>query len=1040
MKVTSEVGVRMVRMKPERRVGDLLPWTQQLEPLNLESNAEVTETFFTADTVVQYLCLTKTLEGGAEEAVSPVVKEVLHDDGKKYKVTFYKCANFDGWVHDFDRKSPGASKTIEVLDADRELPRVVDGNAVFFNNTPTISHVGDSAKMELFRKYFIDRLVENSPEVDLRSTLEDETSGMHCDDVKRFFDEHRDLQHRSEDYFGVAADETWLREREVYENMQRRVEEEAMRLHETKQLPAGGVAGGAATSGAAEDEGEAGAAPTALPATCLHLETHDCWLGSALPSFQKMKRGRYALYTVRKKTKKSRDQKILWMGILLLRETDVQYIYDEMELTCFQDLKWGDPIDYSMASYVSVEQQRLLADVFLRNDVDRLGIGRGFLTDKQLSNALRAETPQGLGIEWIIGMEEQYKAFDKNSDSVFDYLEFQQIAAHFTIEQTKTMAGASQLLLTDGRRDFMKETNKRKLRKMFDRFDLDGSGGLDKKEIISILNELTESRGKPLDKTTIISLFEEYDADGSGGLDFDEFLDLATDLFLLEEHRQSVELSSPFAAPAASVPPAKKDKEKMVLYFGRSEDFPMVDFSGLGKIVPDGVIDGMSIIDEDHIVGGAPFNGLNCTGMSYRLEMARMLFVKCFARVDKIQNRISDDHLFDWGSKSFADGKDDSKEVDFDQVFDCSDVVVDEKAMERYEKLYSECDKIRKLRQELEVAFADAVQAADDLASPANLKAKNEAGAELDKILKQQDAKNKEYARAKDPWVLRYATLHDFTADQAASFRKRLMDEARAKTEGERMEFDIPEWDEAVVQVVALQERGPEGDHDGGQLWYTVKIGVGARAKGSKAEFEKSSVELADINRHNLRKGAWHESNFRTIVRDTLAQQEEAKRRRQRFPDSKYTRLLEGHQPAFNAVAYDLRHIDIEDIAVDAFGWQAVPTADDAKHIDDFDSRTTGEPEYGIFSHFADRSPRRHLRFEVICARNDGAMEVQDQGKKCKWGDGCIRCVRWSYVIASEINAMLFFTQTAHDCFLLSAHWSAGTCSSYYTTKPISTT
>ena len=64
------------------------------------------------------------------------------------------------------------------------------------------------------------------------------------------------------------------------------------------------------------------------------------------------------------------------MGILLLRETDVQYIYDEMELTCFQDLKWGDPIDYSMASYVSVEQQQLLADVFLRNDVDRLGIGR----------------------------------------------------------------------------------------------------------------------------------------------------------------------------------------------------------------------------------------------------------------------------------------------------------------------------------------------------------------------------------------------------------------------------------------------------------------------------------------------------------------------------------------------------------------------------------------------------------------------------------------------------------------------------------------
>ena len=59
---------------------------------------------------------------------------------------------------------------------------------------------------------------------------------------------------------------------------------------------------------------------------------------------------------------------------------------------------------------------------------------------------------------------------------MFDYFAPHGIAAHFIVEQTKAMVGSSQLLLTDGRRDFMKEANKRRLWQMPDRFDLGGSG------------------------------------------------------------------------------------------------------------------------------------------------------------------------------------------------------------------------------------------------------------------------------------------------------------------------------------------------------------------------------------------------------------------------------------------------------------------------------------------------------------------------------------------------------------------------------------
>ena len=96
-----------------------------------------------------------------------------------------------------------------------------------------------------------------------------------------------------------------------------------------------------------------------------------------LKPFEKKHRGRYAIYCVRKKSKKSSDQKILWMGILLLRQEDCDFVRKEFtEPRHWDDNHWDTPLDYAMAHYVSVEQQRLLADVFMRNDKDRMGVGR----------------------------------------------------------------------------------------------------------------------------------------------------------------------------------------------------------------------------------------------------------------------------------------------------------------------------------------------------------------------------------------------------------------------------------------------------------------------------------------------------------------------------------------------------------------------------------------------------------------------------------------------------------------------------------------
>ena len=75
------------------------------------------------------------------------------------------------------------------------------------------------------------------------------------------------------------------------------------------------------------------------------------------------------------------------------------------------------------------------------------------------------------------------------------------------------------------------------IREAFDRFDTDGSGKLEKGELLNVLGEL----GLDVTDADFVAyakaLMEDYDADGNGELDFDEFKKLHAQCLVSEETR-----------------------------------------------------------------------------------------------------------------------------------------------------------------------------------------------------------------------------------------------------------------------------------------------------------------------------------------------------------------------------------------------------------------------------------------------------------------------------------------------------------------------
>ena len=73
----------------------------------------------------------------------------------------------------------------------------------------------------------------------------------------------------------------------------------------------------------------------------------------------------------------------------------------------------------------------------------------------------------------------------------------------------------------------MTEEEKEDIKSAFARYDLDGNGTLDKKEIEAMLRELKK---KPPTKRQLNAIFEQADANGDGAISFEEFVDVITKL------------------------------------------------------------------------------------------------------------------------------------------------------------------------------------------------------------------------------------------------------------------------------------------------------------------------------------------------------------------------------------------------------------------------------------------------------------------------------------------------------------------------------
>ena len=75
------------------------------------------------------------------------------------------------------------------------------------------------------------------------------------------------------------------------------------------------------------------------------------------------------------------------------------------------------------------------------------------------------------------------------------------------------------------------------IREAFDRFDTDGSGKLEKGELLNVLGELDLDVTDADFVAYAKALMEDYDADGNGELDFDEFKKLHAQCLASEETR-----------------------------------------------------------------------------------------------------------------------------------------------------------------------------------------------------------------------------------------------------------------------------------------------------------------------------------------------------------------------------------------------------------------------------------------------------------------------------------------------------------------------
>lgn len=515
---------------------------------------------------------------------------------------------------------------------------ILDGNNLFFE-IPTVG-TGDSTKMELVRKMFIEALLHHGGEHEpvaqtihgLSEMDENEMSPM-----LNVFSRHEKMQRSSEAKFKMSIDDTYMLER------------------------------------------SAGAEGWHPPS---YLETHEVWFGAKLPP-PTTRRIRFVVYSVRKRSKKPEKQKILWMGIMAVRRQDVQDLY---KLTGHTEI--GDDgaltglhgaITIDLSAIVGKDVQRRIADAFVLLDIER----KGTLTPEEVRLALVGEQDHGhlgLNVEHFDEvldhvyhlMQDQHrqtklrgatsvernKMLDAEAAGELNLRDLAPLAElEMTYEQFETLAieyinfdevnGKSNAMIEReaAKREHLTIIRGHELNTLFDRFDADHSGALEVKELYVALGVLGFTGLNP---KLVHQLMEQYDKNGNNQLEREEFISLTLDaLCLMEPDKTSWDMIMDRMNPPEPLIVGRIDHavhDKAGLFFGRTADdgqyLEELAFEALGNTT---MYDGFSILCKTEETSTRD----RWNDESYRMELVRLMVVTSFVRVQAGQLVEDQGHSFE---------------------------------------------------------------------------------------------------------------------------------------------------------------------------------------------------------------------------------------------------------------------------------------------------------------------------------------------------------------------------------------------------------
>eukprot|EP00618_Florenciella_parvula_P035628 CAMPEP_0119469728 /NCGR_PEP_ID=MMETSP1344-20130328/2918_1 /TAXON_ID=236787 /ORGANISM="Florenciella parvula, Strain CCMP2471" /LENGTH=1370 /DNA_ID=CAMNT_0007502313 /DNA_START=401 /DNA_END=4513 /DNA_ORIENTATION=+ len=511
---------------------------------------------------------------------------------------------------------------------------VVDGNDVFFEHVAAIAPQ-DSTKMEIIRKLIFEQL-SLDPKViskdggDFSTIVESLTKGrggpkgeQAINPILECFKKQSRLEGEIAVRYKLPPNNTYLFEREHSEEIQ--------------------------------DPEEGFSHPR-------YVETYETWFGGMLPPLKKRHK-RFGVYDVRKKAKKAAKQSLLWMGILLVRQDDVDAVQRllinktnwHLESTPFMsdgeaavsEGTTASAATLSLVKIVGKEQQRRYADAFVLRDVLREGaISYDAIKDIMFSKP--DVFPPGIGLRGKMTMRQldalvAEKVPDR--DPVIEnitYYEYEELCmAAVELYDPNSVMGKRSNMFENARRRQILDKHRTELLNVFDRYDWDRSGDLQVKEVFGILHEL---QFNDVSEELVKALFQQYDSNNDGSIDQDEYLEMVVDALMTLDGSEVTFIDSAFkfmtnTNPSLTHTVERKVQRRVALYFEESDGadnmLTSLDLSPLGEL---DVVNGFEIMCKAGDFKMSRKERDEFFNDQFRMELVLNCFVKAFVAIEPYGN------------------------------------------------------------------------------------------------------------------------------------------------------------------------------------------------------------------------------------------------------------------------------------------------------------------------------------------------------------------------------------------------------------------